>query len=717
LTLAPAPARPTACPPARSAERAAAAGAWLRAAGWLGGGAVSISRLGPLLAGLLAATALQAEPRSQAATAATELVAAVSTASPANVEVGALENRVQSIERLSKRDPQRALAELAALNRAGLSARGELRLAAANARIATTQYRMQDALALIDAALPRARALGDPAVLSLLLACRANALHEVNRGTEALAAGDEARTLADRTNDDELRVDARIFLVDYAARRGDFERAFAQLEDAEQIARRNGTPGLLAVVAYTGASLSNNIDDVAAAIAGYRLAEPAFREDGDPLAEADSARRLAGLLIGAERHTEALDLLQRALARYHALRDDYGIAAGTALMSRAMLGTGRADQAFVLSDEAIAALRTSDISDALAMALIDRVELKVATGRTSGTSALIDEARALLVRSDELHLRMRFQRVAATAYAALGRHREAHAALLELLRLRERYDDQRLSRQLAAQRGRLESQRMAADLERARREGEAHRTALAQAEKSARLQTALALLAGLALLAVLFALVRIMRRGQRNATLAQTDYLTGIQNRRRITELGQQLLAAARERGDPVSVLLLDLDHFKSINDDYGHQTGDRALKAVADELKRHLRSGDELGRYGGEEFAVVLPATSTERATAIAERLRTAIATLTFDALGLDQPLTVSVGVATAQAEREFGELVARADAALYSAKQAGRDRVAVAGEAPPAATPGGASGRAAVAPLPVTGRAALNTPFAQAE
>lgn len=129
--------------------------------GWPGGGAFGVGRFGPLLAalmsGLLAAAALQAEPRWQTAAASAELAAAIGTASPANVEAGALENRVQSIERLSKRDPQRALAELATLNRAGLSARGELRLAAANARIATTQYRMQDALALIDAALPRAR--------------------------------------------------------------------------------------------------------------------------------------------------------------------------------------------------------------------------------------------------------------------------------------------------------------------------------------------------------------------------------------------------------------------------------------------------------------------------------------------------------------------------------------------------------------------------------
>jgi len=618
-------------------------------------------------------------------------------------EAGTLETRLQRIERLSKRDPQQALLEIAALEQAALSPRAVLRLAAANARIAVYRFRMQDAIRQVEDALPRALKLGDPLVLGLLLNSRASALHELNRSPEALATADEARTQADRGGDEELRVDTRIFLVDFAARRGDYQRAFASLEEAEQIARRHAAAGPLAAVAYTGASLSDKIDDLPAALQGYAAAETGFREDADPLGEADAARRFAGLLIDAERYTEALDPLQRALARYHALRDDYGIAAATGLMARDVAGNGRPERGLLLNAEAIEALRRSDGSDKLAIALIDRAQLLVEHRRSQAAAALLDEARALLVRSDELRLRMRFHAVAASAMAALGRYREAHAALAELLQLRQHHDDQRLSRQLAAQRGRLESQRMAADLERARRQGEQQREALAQAERSARWQTALTLLALLSMAVALYALVRTARRSRRDAKLAQTDDLTGIQNRRRISDLGKRRLSECRDRGEPFSVLLLDLDHFKSVNDIYGHQTGDRALKAVADELKRHLRQGDELGRYGGEEFAVVLPATPVERAEAIADRLRAAIASLAPAELGLDGPLTVSVGVASADGEREFGALVARADRALYSAKEAGRNRVGVNRGEPAArsaaAVPAGADRAAALA------------------
>ena len=110
----------------------------------------------------------------------------------------------------------------------------------------------------------------------------------------------------------------------------------------------------------------------------------------------------------------------------------------------------------------------------------------------------------------------------------------------------------------------------------------------------------------------------------------------------------------------------------------------------MADELKRHLRRGDELGRYGGEEFAVLLPGASVERALAIAERLRAAVAAIAPEPLGLDRALTVSVGLACARGEIDFGELVARADRALYAAKEAGRNRVALAADAPAPAAPG---------------------------
>jgi diguanylate cyclase (GGDEF)-like protein len=623
----------------------------------------------------LGAALVHAEPRSWPTGA---VLAATGPAAAGGEKTDAVESRLRSIETLARREPQRALDAIARVDRTGLSARGEVRLAVATVRATTLLYRMHEAIALAERALPVARAFADPALLSQLLCSQAYALEEANRGLEALAAGEEALALADRSGDAEARVEARLFLAEHGARRGDFERAFAHLEQAWPLARASGAAALKAAAAYTGASLARTIDDAPAAIEGYRRAEDSFRADGDPLGEADSARALAGMLVDAGRYTEAVDGLQRALARYHALDDDFGIASGTALLARARGGLGEHDRAHALSDQALAALRTLEVSDALASALIDRARIELDRGRASAAVAAVEEARALLLRSDELRLRMRLHEVAATVYAALGRYREAHAALGEQLRLRERHDDQRLSRQLAAQRGRLESDRMAADLERARRDGERHRLALAQAERSARVQTALILVAGLIALAASVALLRIARRSRRDARLARTDFLTGAPNRRQIVELGQRLLAAARSSGEALAVLLLDLDHFKAINDDFGHQAGDRALRAVADELKRHLRRGDELGRYGGEEFAVLLPGASVERSLAIAERLRAAVATLAPESLGLDRALTVSVGLACARGEGDFGDLVARADRALYAAKQAGRNRVA---------------------------------------
>lgn len=642
---------------------------------------------------------------------------------PANAaagEVPPLEAPLREIERLSKRDPVRAQTLIAQLDPAALSPRGRLRLAAAQARLAVFQFRMADTLAQTDRVLDEARRFDDPLILATLLGSRALALNEAHRGAEAEAAAAEALAQAERAGDAELRVDTRIFLADHAGRRSDFERAFAALEEADQIARASGGAGVLAAVAYTSGTMWRLVDDLPAALQSYATAEAGFRDDGDPLGEADAARNRAGLLIRAGRTAEAVAPLQLALERYHALDDGFGIATAKAHLALAVAATGDIERAFALSTEAIDALRRNAAGDTLAAAMVDRLQLKVEQGRLSRAVALIDDIRALLLRSDDLLLRMRFHALAARAYAALGRYRDAHDALGEQLRLRTRYDDQRLSRQLAAQRGRLESQRMAADLERAQRDAATQREALARAERAARWQTTLILLAALAIALALYALLRTARRSQRNSALAHTDYLTGIHNRRGISEAGQALLERCRARSDPISALLIDLDHFKAINDKYGHEAGDAALKAVTDELKRHLRDGDELGRYGGEEFVVVLPATSAPRALAIAERLRAAVAALTPQALGFDQPLTVSVGVVTRRGERDFGALISRADDALYAAKEAGRDRVMVAG-APrprPATTPGFANtARATVSQTTPLDRPTLSLTIRQAE
>jgi diguanylate cyclase (GGDEF)-like protein len=160
--------------------------------------------------------------------------------------------------------------------------------------------------------------------------------------------------------------------------------------------------------------------------------------------------------------------------------------------------------------------------------------------------------------------------------------------------------------------------------------------------------------------------------------LARTDGLTGIANRRHLFELGAQEMSRARRFGHPLCALMLDIDHFKQVNDIHGHVAGDRILKIVARCFLALVRDIDVVARYGGEEFVILLVETDLTGARILAERLREQVAKTV--AVTDQGPLTVtiSLGVACAQLERDdFAALLVRADSALYSAKQAGRNRV----------------------------------------
>lgn len=166
---------------------------------------------------------------------------------------------------------------------------------------------------------------------------------------------------------------------------------------------------------------------------------------------------------------------------------------------------------------------------------------------------------------------------------------------------------------------------------------------------------------------------------------AHLDYLTGLNNRRHFMELGEIELARAQRHGHRLSVLMIDIDHFKQFNDTYGHKAGDTVLQKLAAIMRDTLRSVDVLGRVGGEEFAVLLPETDLAAAQEVAERLRLAVeqAAVVFEA-GLPQHFTVSLGV-TAQRVQDtnLDILLNSADHALYRAKTGGRNRVVTSGQA----------------------------------
>lgn len=162
--------------------------------------------------------------------------------------------------------------------------------------------------------------------------------------------------------------------------------------------------------------------------------------------------------------------------------------------------------------------------------------------------------------------------------------------------------------------------------------------------------------------------------------LARIDPLTGVTNRLGLLEASEDLLARARTRKEPIGVLLIDADHFKSINDRFGHDDGDRVLLELVYNIRRMLRVGDLVGRVGGEEFLVLSPSVKEAGLLALAERIRNAVERTSFHIAGQSYALTVSIGAAIADpSEPDMMPARRRADAALYEAKRAGRNRVMI--------------------------------------
>ncbi len=189
------------------------------------------------------------------------------------------------------------------------------------------------------------------------------------------------------------------------------------------------------------------------------------------------------------------------------------------------------------------------------------------------------------------------------------------------------------------------------------------------------------LVAGMSAIASSFAFLLLhQERAQAQALrLATLDPLTGAYNRRTFHEIAEREMSRARRAGQPLSIIMLDIDHFRAINEQHGHRSGDLVLQALAEVLRKALRKEDMLVRYGGEEFLVLLPEVPGPGAVIVAGRLRKAVAGEELQAGDLRLPVTVSAGVAARLDEgpESVDTLVARAEEALALAKRRGRDRV----------------------------------------
>jgi diguanylate cyclase (GGDEF)-like protein len=268
----------------------------------------------------------------------------------------------------------------------------------------------------------------------------------------------------------------------------------------------------------------------------------------------------------------------------------------------------------------------------------------------------------------------------ARANAALHNYRDAYADLTEYVQRYESVNDAERSKAAAALRARFETDR---EIERnalLKRELEAAREQSQRQARELRWNAIVVTLGVLVIVLLIYFLIANRRYRQQLVKLASQDSLTGLPNRRRTAELAAAALANAAATESPLTIAIIDMDHFKIINDRCGHATGDLVLKEFARVGREALRNSDVLGRWGGEEFLLVMPGATLEIAQASLERMRTLVFGIRLPTSGAGLRVSLSAGLATSG--RSLDEMIARADAALYVAKNEGRDLVRVADE-----------------------------------
>jgi diguanylate cyclase (GGDEF)-like protein len=277
----------------------------------------------------------------------------------------------------------------------------------------------------------------------------------------------------------------------------------------------------------------------------------------------------------------------------------------------------------------------------------------------------------------------------ARANAALHNFRDAYADLSEYARRYAAANDAERAQAAAALRARFETDR---EIE---RNAQLKQELGISQERSQRQAlelrwNAIVVTSGVVVIALLIYFLVINRRyRQQLVRLASQDALTGLPNRRRTAELATAALADARAAQSPLTIAIIDMDHFKIINDRCGHATGDFVLKEFARVGREALRDTDVLGRWGGEEFLLIMPGATLEIALASLERMRTMVFGIHLPASGAGLRVSLSAGLANSlKHSRSLDEMIARADSALYAAKNEGRDLVRVAEEGPNAAT-----------------------------
>jgi diguanylate cyclase len=389
------------------------------------------------------------------------------------------------------------------------------------------------------------------------------------------------------------------------------------------------------------------------------------------------------ILILMQKYAQAIDEFDDARKLSAMLNDTQGVAFADVRVCESRIELGQLIKARSACENALFTFIASRFSDEVkeTEALLARIDL--AEGHPEKALATLNE---VLDHSgtDVLPLRVAsLYQWRARTNAALHNYRDAYNDLSEYMRRYVATNDADRTKQAVALRARFETDR---EIERnalLKRELDlSHEQSQRQAQQL-RWNAIAAVSAVLVIALLMYFLVTNLRFRKQLVRLASQDGLTGLPNRRRTAELATDALAAATESDAPLTIAIIDMDHFKFINDRCGHATGDYVLREFARLGRESVRTEDSLGRWGGEEFLLIMPDATAEVAIGTLERLRTLVFAIDLPPSGAGLRVSMSAGLATRDRQvRSLDELIARADAALYVAKNEGRDLVRVADE-----------------------------------
>ena len=500
-----------------------------------------------------------------------------------------------------------------------------------------------------------------PLVLCLALAAGAQPARTIlERGIAAEEAGrlDDAtrdyetvRAAAERAGDRQLLADALIHVGYMQYYRGEMNEALVSLQRAYEIGDATLRRAALEQIAHVYAD--SKVAQYDRAVEYYRQLLGEYEAAGEGTNVADTLFNIGSTLDRKGDLNAGLEWYRRALAAEEKLgrRDE------AAFVKRSVgITLGKLDrpaEALPLLDDALGVFAAAKDSERAMVVRQSRGIIYRKLGRYDEAIADLEATRPWFTRQKNVRFLEKSEEELAAAYAAAGRWREAYAA-------RTRHNA--LQRELAEKLREEQTSRMRVRFDAEKKEQE-NRALL----RVRRLQWMVMLLSA-AIIVVLALLFRRMR------AMALTDELTRLSNRRHLLAMGE----VQRASGQPFSVVAIDVDHFKRINDSYGHAAGDVVLQRIAQACRTALRPGDRIGRTGGEELSVILPDTREDAAVAVAERLRLAVEALDFRDVDPGLQVTISLGVAEWNGDETLARVTARADERLYRAKEEGRNRVA---------------------------------------